>query len=651
MSEYLSNKFEISEMIDTGIESIDGNRIYSYIIKARGKTIMNYDTSKKALSLFLDAQTDALHSKYGDKYKIMYNTNVDVGAGLQPSKFSDTSEIYVYDIYVSYEGIMHYIKERVDDEVYLKYENVLKQKKEDIKFVNNEFIVNVYKQKTNLSAGGCSENQKNDCLFYCIQHALSDTINLPWKYPSTFKTKFLELSRNDMVDISYIPTIEQKLKTHIEIEGDVFYKTKEPKYSRNVKFSLINNHYKNTFNKTTMLCKKMNTPCSNFIVYDNYYYYDSLSTKSKGKYDFVKNTPKDLLCFYCIPKMSMKYSEYKEPLKEIYEQIHKDRLIILDKLKLDVFDYKTIKNCALSYFNDTAKTLKQPDELTQEECKFIELTKCGALRYAKKGSYKHAYYYDFNAFYDHVMLLKSFYLPTKEPTCLIINEINKEYVPYGYYHCIINEHPLFTIHKSNWYTHYDIESARILKLNISLICNEEYNFIHYDNKKRVKGCDIFSTFINSLYNLKNHGCKIINKTMIKTLHGSLVEYNHLFKYLGKKETYVIPEEYNIEELCYDEKQNINIKMKHKINIFLYPYARMKNFLVSCGKLYLIKTLMKCFDNNIDEIIKNVVYIHTDGFACITNISDKLSMGDKIGEIKIEHEGDVNVKNMNTLIWS
>ena len=432
MNKYLlDKKFEIIDMIDTNVVNPDNSHVYSYVIKARGKTIMNYETSVQALTAFIDAQTDLLTKQYGNKYTLKYNTNVDVGAGFQASKFSDTSEIFVYDIYVSYEGVMQYIKERVDDETYLKYENVLKTKKEDIKFVDNQFIVNVYKVKSNLKSGGYSKNKDkneyNDCLYYCLKNSLEDIINLPWSFPSTFKTKFLKLNRNDLVDISYIPQIEDKLKTNIEVEGDVCYKALEKKYSRNIKLFLLNNHYKNTYNKTTHLCKKMKEPVKDFLLYDNKFYYDGLSVKSKGKNDFLMKPPNDLLCFYVVPKILEKYKSFEA----IYKQLHKEREIMLKKLKIDIFNFKTVKNFTLDYFNQCATTLKEPTPISQQECELIENAKGGGMYYCKKGKYDYAIDYDVNAYYSYLSI-KSLYLPIDEPEYLIINEINKKFVPFGY---------------------------------------------------------------------------------------------------------------------------------------------------------------------------------------------------------------------------
>ena len=91
----------------------------------------------------------------------------------------------------------------------------------------------IYYLKDAPRKGGC-DGLRNDCLFNCIKDVLLDA--MPWKYPASFK-KYLEVERNEPVDIALIPKIENKLKSFkINVTGDhVVTSTKDCNRSINLK--------------------------------------------------------------------------------------------------------------------------------------------------------------------------------------------------------------------------------------------------------------------------------------------------------------------------------------------------------------------------------------------------------------------------------
>ena len=62
----------------------------------------------------------------------------------------------------------------------------------------------------------------------------------------------------------------------------------------------------------------------------------------------------------------------------------------------------------------------------------------------------------------------------------------KEYYAYGLYHCVIKKdnlkviNNLFRFNDKNWYTHIDLKRAKELKLDITIIENNECNFLSFN---------------------------------------------------------------------------------------------------------------------------------------------------------------------------
>ena len=52
----------------------------------------------------------------------------------------------------------------------------------------------------------------------------------------------------------------------------------------------------------------------------------------------------------------------------------------------------------------------------------------------------------------------------------------------------------------NWYTHIDLKRAKELKLTITIIENNECNFIYYNS---IKSCDLFKNYVDILLKLKD----------------------------------------------------------------------------------------------------------------------------------------------------
>ena len=83
----------------------------------------------------------------------------------------------------------------------------------------------IYVMRTPTATGGCStDNSHNDCLYECLQAGLQSSNR--FTSPEHLK-KYLKLNRDDMVPVSMMPIIENKLKININVYGDAIYTKQE----------------------------------------------------------------------------------------------------------------------------------------------------------------------------------------------------------------------------------------------------------------------------------------------------------------------------------------------------------------------------------------------------------------------------------------
>ena len=90
--------------------------------------------------------------------------------------------------------------------------------------------------------GGCTKNNHNDCLFYCIKDAIGiDNINVKLNTPKRLKLK-LNLERDDKIDVSMIPEVEKLMSLNINVSGENNYLSNGD-YQRTVNIILQDEHY------------------------------------------------------------------------------------------------------------------------------------------------------------------------------------------------------------------------------------------------------------------------------------------------------------------------------------------------------------------------------------------------------------------------
>jgi hypothetical protein len=238
------------------------------------------------------------------------------------------------------------------------------------------------------------------------------------------------------------------------------------------------------------------------------------------------------------------------------------------------------------------------------------------------------YEYDKNSAYPSALTDSKFSFPLQAGEFKTIEQL-PDALNYGIYRVII--HPsidphinkLFRFNTENYYTHYDISTARELNLKIELIKDEEANALLYP--KRINAHQYFGEFVYEMYSLKSENP--LAKDIINSLWGRLCQ-----KIIRKS----IPKpshEINIDE---DEHEIINLEIlpndNHKIyyvkkdKVFKYKHARIGAFLTA----YVRKQMA----NKMFPFRENIVKCHTDSIVSTIPIND-LSISKDLGDWKMK----------------
>lgn len=524
-----------------------------------------------------------------------------------------------------------------------EYDQEELEKLYDQKYFKN-FYINVYPEKE--TVGRTSQN--NDCLYLCLQIALGE--DNPFKHPRDLKA-FLKVRLDDGIDISLIPKLEDKLMKDnicINVSGDHVY-TSIYKTNKVVNLKLINGHYTidNSKSRKFMMKNFNNKPP---LIVDT----KNMKVLLDGE---IKKIDKSIFDTLKKQYMVIKKSWFKDGLtfEECYEEFitnaeqlkhHSNGIINLykngdsiSKIVLDVFDYFT-------------KIIEIPQDISQHETEFLNKSTQGSLIFNEKYQGK-AYKYDIISMYPSIMK-SQFLIPLKQGEFkkLTDEEFNKfktSFFPYGIYRAKINKseddniNRLFRFDTNNYYTHFSLTHAKKLGLNIELIQDDQPNLLFYSRDKCITGNELFSKYIDLLYDLKQKNVPL-SKKILNSLWGILCETDQIKTTTDKKE-----EE---EEYYYNDEEDTEITFikPSKINenefiigyaknnkFFKTNFARMKPFLLSKARL-IISDIMQPYYKDL------VIRCHTDGFL-LKDKPENIKIGDKLGDLKYEgYYNECIVKN-------
>jgi hypothetical protein len=575
------------------------------------------------------------NSQYNFMVSIKYGSGIDGWRSGKIFSLDDEPELFNVDEYVDSTGQN-------------KHKNIDLNQKTFSRVV-------IYKIPTT-KKGGCTKNAHNDCLYYCIKEAIGqDNININLNTPKRLKSN-LKLDRNDKIDIELMPEVEKLMSLNINVSGEHTYLS-SGEYQRTMNIILQDGHY--TLDTSKRVKKCLIKPTNKAVGF--YRIITNLETKKKT-IEIITNSTNETFDF--TPGFILEYQS-KNNLYLMKDRKNKDATLqdnfkqYQDSAKnlkqhtkgfIDLYKYPQPNKCALYLFHVLSKAVEEPEEISALETTFLMKSSQGALLYSDDGEYKDAVCIDQNSMYAYYMSNDKFSVPTGQGDLQTMTDDefnNLKYYPVGIYRCIITStnkdlNRLFRFNKTNYYTHYDLTLAKLLKFDIKIIDNSGANCMMYDSKNRIQGSKMYGSTIDYLYKIKKETNDPYVKKIISSLWGAcgeILKYKTSVKY---------------SEECCIEKNIIDIHKYHdglKIITVDYEkyyktnYARVGTFLTSFCRLNIAKTIL----STVKEIT-NVKRIHTDGFI-IVNEEYKHLLGSEIGKFKIEHSGDCIINNVNDIKWN
>jgi hypothetical protein len=523
-------------------------------------------------------------------------------------------------------------------------------------------MFDVFFRKPSSKVAG-AEEVKNDCVYNAVLKALNgDVSKMPrhLRKKSDFK-KFFQVDRNDPIPLSKIPLLQNEFKnTSLSICGDYIYMPAEvlPKHFT---FRCSGEHI-------TTACNKGRTSTAN-VQFKNYPIHKIVTIKHKNEkleyfdgefhkmdyeeYLFLKNN-KEHLFIFCEPT-----ADLKDKRKEYLEKAQ----MLLDASNgvINYFRTSTDRLVALESWRMLSKNVADPDELSSFEQYALDVAYRGGVHHTTVGTFNDCVDLDMNSMYAFYMKSKSFYIPVKTPKLSIIEAkdwediLSKKFFPFGLFHCVLNgNHALFDTRlngKKSWFTHYDLTIFSDMDVSIELVHDKSANALLYDTKSRITGKDMFGTWVDFMFNLKEEGHDV--KCLLSTLHGAMCKKNvekHRVN-TAKHESLDVTGKF-VEGIEHSGDVDI-IETVDSVHIFQYKYARVGPFLTSYCRMKILQLLLKTVKK-----VSDIHYINTDGFIIPKTYLNKFPISTNIGDFKIaknadgtERIGDVVIKNHRSIEFS
>ncbi len=493
---------------------------------------------------------------------------------------------------------------------------------------------------------GDTDDDKNDCLFNAINKAYNyntDLLPANIKTPKAFK-KILNLERNDKVPFDLLPKIEELFKSSFSITGSFEYRSKE------IKRCHINLKCKGEHIELIKPVDKIKTgvykerekqniytiyfkDTSDVLVYNG----KTIETLSIDEYKLLQKDYNYMLLI-CNSEKNLKTDRSDFFMKA-------DMLIEETNGFINYYKNQYDSQMALYLFRSMSKTISEPEELDINEHKILNTAYRGGIHYAEKGKYKNVIDYDMNAIYAYYMKQLNFIFPSTKPTYKMFTTqefIDLKLYPFGLYNVsFTNRHKLWTNGlKKSWYTHHDLNIAKLLYMTIVLVENET-NALLYESKNCIRGNKAFENVIDYIDKLeKNKNTSKYMKPIRTALSGVLASKNKKY-HIVKHDEQIECSDFLLESIV-DSEKSTTIQTIDKNNIFKYSWARCTVFLTAYCRLQMIKILLNC---DLDDIIQ----INTDGFISKTIIKD-LKISKDMGDWKIKHTGDCTIQDSNVVTW-
>lgn len=492
----------------------------------------------------------------------------------------------------------------------------------------------------------------NDCLYNCLDTVIPEMKSL-FPTPARFKD-MLGLLRQDLVPLKCIPRVEKLLKDYkINISGDHEY-TSTKKSPRVINLILTDEHYElnitNKFKPKNVSHYEKTLMIFRHDPLDNKYVFATCGKQiDRYKYTTIKKMWKVLYkhpeATKYSPFIPVKCKDENMDLLEYWDEYYAIAIQLREKThgKYNLFKSGTLTNAAKRRFIELNPEL-DAEPLQINEAKWIEDVSTGPFMWAEKGYEGQVFEYDYTGFYSSILRDKNFFIPIKagEFKKLSNEEFkSRTFYEYGIYRATIEiPSKLMKENYSDKYTHYCLTRAKELGWKITLIQDENPNFLYYPATSRASGLLVFEKYIDELTILKKQGFATA-KELISMIWGVLTE-KRIKKILATtKDPYQQTNDVIIESIVQQNDDQFLVETSKRNKQFETPYARLKPFILSRGRQIMSRTL----EPNIEYIVR----VHTDGFLSSKPLKDfpkSVKLGKNIGELKYEGTKHVNIEHVN-----
>ena len=494
---------------------------------------------------------------------------------------------------------------------------------------------------------GGSDDDHNDCLFKCLLKFFRATR----KYIGHAELKkHLKLNRDDKIPVSMMADVEAFINEQerkpfaIFVSGDAEY-ISPIQTNKKIHVVLSKGHYSVNEAKTIKSIRKnydekpivmVELVENEFQAFDG----EKCFVMSRQEYDDArykylsspflvvnKDVTAETVKASCIEDAYFTYIEMADDLKS------------RSNGKFNFYKTPTVKNMALNHFYELTKAI-QPDEINNNEAQWINKASVHAITYWEK--YKgDVHVYDINSRYPHIMQKSNHHFPIREGTWRTISKI-EEKPEFGIYRCIITgpeskPYKFFVFNPENYYTHLDIVVARAYGM-IVILADDGPNFLYYSKDCLMSGSFLFKKYVDDLYPLKREKCKGA-KLLLNVLWGALTE-TKIFKTSTGPTQQVDLSGRNITRLQTDTHIRTHYT-KHEEGLFRTNYGRIKPFVLAYARSQMFFSFRKW-----EPLI---VRIHTDSLYLTETPSDMLPPSDKLGCLKLEYNGKVEINGLNKVI--
>ena len=498
----------------------------------------------------------------------------------------------------------------------------------------NSFVI--YGWKSNGSAGGCGD--KNDCLYQCIKQLCSI-----YRLPKNHKTdldlkKALGLKPYDKIPVSKLAQVEKLFRININVTGDYVH-TSVNKYHQTIHITLIDEHYevvkdnlkskdllKNIPHREqkliTVLFESDEVKCydGNSIFSITYDEYHDRRNDFNGEFVYLEDLP-------------MEKNDFIKDYHLFIEECEKLKELTNGRIDLAKSGYK-VSNEALKCVHFSLLSFNEPEELSLLEQEWYYRCFKGGLIFCQNNTtLDYAYNYDKKSAYPCLLSSDHFTFPVKQGEFKVLSEL-PDILSYGIYHCCIqpsgneNQDKLFRFNSKNYYTHYDIQLARKLNLEINLIDDEQANALVYV-KDRGNGSVYFRQVVHSLYELKTKSK--LAKRILNAIWGALCQRNKI-KTTTKNDVNLRKGELLIEiKDIGNDLHKISYLKNGKF--FKHNYARIGCFLTSAVRKHMADIIY--------PVREHVFKCHTDSILSDKKLDD-LIIGLNLGDFALEHEGKCHI---------